>query len=154
MILIGIQVKKPEGFEEFPEKYKKLFIQILNYAGEEARSEMLAKTPRDTGRLYAGYKHWLATEVAPTVVISNAVEYAGIMEYGSKPFTPPIKPLVGWVHRKFHLANPYPVARAIQKKISMYGLKGHGFFTAGQEKASEILEKDYSLEIEKLWEVK
>jgi hypothetical protein len=58
--------------------------------------DLVAASPVDTG-LYAA--SWDFTVEERSVIIGNYAPYAGIIEYGTRPFTPPIAPLLQWAKR-------------------------------------------------------
>lgn len=58
--------------------------------------DLVAASPVDTG-LYAASWHFTKTETG--AVIGNSAPYAGIIEHGARPFTPPIGPLLAWAKR-------------------------------------------------------
>lgn len=58
--------------------------------------DLVAASPVDTG-LYAA--SWDFTVDELSAVIGNTAPYAGIIEDGARPFTPPIEPLLQWAHR-------------------------------------------------------
>ncbi|SRR5665213_1045903 len=58
--------------------------------------DLVAASPLDTG-LYAASWDFTVDEYSAT--IGNYAPYAGIIEFGARPFTPPIAPLLAWAHR-------------------------------------------------------
>lgn len=58
--------------------------------------DLVAASPVDTG-LYAA--SWSMTVEENAVILGNYAPYAGIIEYGARPFTPPIAPLLAWAKR-------------------------------------------------------
>lgn len=58
--------------------------------------DLVAASPVDTG-LYA--QSWNFTVLEKSVILGNSAPYAGIIEYGARPFTPPIGPLLAWAKR-------------------------------------------------------
>jgi hypothetical protein len=116
-------------------------------AGGIARSipDLVAASPVDTG-LYAS--SWDFTVDDEKAIIGNYAPYAGIIEYGARPFTPPIAPLLQWAHRvlngsqsergqpltsseakatgKSQLSgysqDEWRLAVGVQKKIQQYGM--------------------------------
>lgn len=58
--------------------------------------------------------------------IFNNAPYAAVIEFGSRPHTPPLGPLIAWVRRKrkdlgIEEADVFRVAKAIQRKIAREG---------------------------------
>lgn len=58
--------------------------------------DLVAASPVDTG-LYAASWDFHVDDLAG--IIGNYAPYAGIIEDGARPFTPPIEPLLQWAHR-------------------------------------------------------
>lgn len=88
--------------------------------------DLIAASPVDTG-LYAASWDFLETETS--VILGNYAPYAGVIEFGARPHTPPIAPLLAWAKRVTQSPSQPPdydshvwaLARAVQKKIAMYG---------------------------------
>lgn len=75
--------------------------------------------------------------------VANDAPYAGVIEQGARPFTPPLKPLVDWVERKAadlgvvrtkryrgrasltdaQRSACYRIAKAIQRKFAREGIR-------------------------------
>jgi len=90
---------------------------------------MLAeKSPVDTG-LYA--QSWDFTVTEEKAILGNFAPHAPIIEYGARPFTPPLAPLLAWAKRVLKSGSQPPdyeskvwaLARYTQKKISEQGIK-------------------------------
>jgi hypothetical protein len=58
--------------------------------------DLVAASPVDTG-LYAA--SWQFTVGERSAIIGNTAPYAGVIEYGARPFKPPIGPLLAWAKR-------------------------------------------------------
>lgn len=58
--------------------------------------DLVAASPVDTG-LYAASWDFRVDDLKG--VIGNYAPYAGVIEDGARPFTPPIGPLLAWAHR-------------------------------------------------------
>lgn len=90
--------------------------------------DLAAASPVDTG-LYAG--SWDMTVEEWGVIIGNYAPYAGVIEYGSRPFTPPIGPLLAWAKRVTQSSSQPPdydshcwaLAKYVQNKIKAQGMK-------------------------------
>lgn len=57
---------------------------------------LVARSPVDTG-FYAA--SWGFNETEYGAIIGNYAPYAGVIEHGARPFTPPIGPLLAWAKR-------------------------------------------------------
>lgn len=96
--------------------------------------DLVAASPVDTG-LYAA--SWDFTVEEEAVILGNYAPYAGIIEDGARPFTPPLGPLLAWAKRvkgmggKNDTGQPetnyspevWALAKYVQKKIADEGMK-------------------------------
>jgi hypothetical protein len=90
--------------------------------------ELVRSSPVDTG-LYAQSWNFSANE--ERVILGNFAPHAPIIEFGARPFTPPLKPLLEWAKRVLKDSSQPPnyspevqgLARYTQKKISQYGMQ-------------------------------
>lgn len=95
---------------------------------------LVERSPVDTG-LYA--QSWNFTADEARVVLGNYAPHAPIIEFGARPFTPPIKPLLEWAKRVLQDGSQPPdysprvrsLAYATQKKISEVGMKPRHILT-------------------------
>lgn len=100
------------------------------FAAGLARSiqTLVHNSPVDTG-LYAQSWHFTVDEKA--AVIGNYAPHAPIIEYGARPFTPPIAPLLAWAKRVLKDPSQPPkysdavwgLAKYTQAKIAREGMK-------------------------------
>lgn len=95
--------------------------------------DLVAASPVDTG-LYAA--SWDFTVTETSAIIGNYAPYAGIIENGARPFTPPIGPLLNWAKRVLqggggqdtgemdsnYSPEVWALAKYTQKKISEHGM--------------------------------
>lgn len=90
--------------------------------------DLVRASPVDTG-LYAQSWNFSATE--ERVILGNYAPHAPIIEFGARPFTPPLKPLLEWAKRVLKDSSQPPnyspavqgLARYTQKKISEVGMQ-------------------------------
>lgn len=101
--------------------------------------DLVAASPVDTG-LYA--QSWQVVQTEESVVVGNTAPYAGIIEYGARPFTPPLPPLLAWAKRVLtgqksadgstiqtgqpesdYSPEVWALAKYVQKKISERGIE-------------------------------
>lgn len=116
--------KELKGFSSASLKQKKAAV-VRGVA--RSLPDLVAASPVDTG-LYAA--SWDMTVEEKSVIIGNYAPYAGIIEYGARPFTPPIAPLLAWAKRVLGNGSQPPdydsevwaLAKATQHKISEYGM--------------------------------
>jgi len=88
--------------------------------------DLVAASPVDTG-LYAA--SWDFTVEENAVVLGNYAPYAGVIEYGARPYTPPIGPLLAWAKRVTgdpsqppnYSSRVWALAKAVQAKIEAEG---------------------------------
>lgn len=85
-------------------------------------------SPIDTG-LYA--QSWDFSVDEMSVFLGNYAPHSPIIEYGARPFTPPIKPLLEWAKRVLQDSSQHPkysdkvwaLARGTQRKIAEHGIQ-------------------------------
>lgn len=90
--------------------------------------DLVKASPIDTG-LYA--QSWDFTVTEQAVILGNYAPHAPIIEYGARPFKPPIKPLLDWAKRVLQDPSQPPdysdrvwaLAVGTQKKIEREGMK-------------------------------
>ena len=89
--------------------------------------DLVKASPVDNG-LYA--QSWDFTADEERAVLGNYAPHAPIIEFGARPFTPPIKPLLEWAKRVLqdHSQPPnyspevWGLAKGTQKKIQEEGI--------------------------------
>lgn len=81
---------------------------------------LVERSPVDTG-LYA--QSWDVREDETSVSIGNFAPHSPIIEYGTRPFTPPIKPLLAWAKRVLKDGSqPEDYSEAVRNLA--YGVRG------------------------------
>ena len=63
----------------------------------EVMIEGKPRPPVDTGQLRRSY---MVTRITGGAVLENVAPHAAVMEFGARPFTPPLAPLISWAERK------------------------------------------------------
>lgn len=89
---------------------------------------LVEKSPVDTG-LYA--QSWGFNKTEFGAILGNYAPHAPIIEYGARPFTPPLAPLLAWAKRVLRDGSQPPdysdevwgLALYTQKKIEREGMK-------------------------------
>lgn len=89
--------------------------------------EIVNASPVDTG-LYA--QSWSFSVEETAVILGNYAPHSPIIEYGARPFTPPIQPLLQWAKRVLQDSSQPPsyssevwgLAIGTQKKIAEFGI--------------------------------
>lgn len=90
--------------------------------------DLVAASPVDTG-LYA--QSWDFTPTESGAIVGNYAPHAAVIEYGARPFTPPIGPLLAWAKRVLQDGSQPPsyspevwaLARGVQRKIAAQGMQ-------------------------------
>ena len=96
--------------------------------------KLVHDSPVDTG-LYA--KSWDYEKKQESITVGNYAPHAAVVEFGARPFKPPIRPLLAWAKRK--LGDPsqppnysnevWAMAKAVQKKIQKDGMEPRHIMT-------------------------
>lgn len=89
--------------------------------------ELVKASPVDTG-LYA--QSWDAEFTETGAMVGNTAPHAPIIEYGARPFRPPLKPLLEWAKRVLKDESQPPnysrevraLAIGVQRKIMQQGI--------------------------------
>jgi len=97
------------------------------------------------------------TRVTDGALVTVDSPYAAPLEYGARPFTPPLAPLAEWALRK-GLANDEAaamrIARGIQKKFQTEGIPPRSFFRNALRNAEPGIRADINKECSRLgWRV-
>lgn len=115
-------------------------------------------TPVDEGIARAGWQAQLTQDGAE---LFNDVPYAGVLEAGSRPHRPPLRPILEWVVRKFGLdlsndqgarrsfedlgdvpSETMAIAMAVVNKIAREGTKPHWMVKNSLPKLREMLKEE------------
>jgi len=89
---------------------------------------LVEKSPVDTG-LYA--QSWAFNKTETGAILGNTAPHSPIIEYGARPFTPPLAPLLAWAKRVLKDSSQPPdyspdvwgLAIGTQKKIAAVGMQ-------------------------------
>lgn len=79
-----------------PERHMKEARPAVRRALLQSIPDLVKKSPIDTG-LYAS--SWDMTETEKSLILGNFAPHAAVIEFGARPFTPPIAPLLAWAKR-------------------------------------------------------
>lgn len=112
------------------------------------------KTPVDRGQ---ARNAWAVTPTATGAELYNDAPHAGILELGSRPHRPPLRPILEWVVRKFGTGKNtgkksfvefsevephlFGIAKAIVRKIEAEGTRPHYMVRDSLPKLAEITKK-------------
>lgn len=96
---------------------------------------LVKNSPVDTG-LYAQSWDLIVTE--KSAMIGNYAPHAAIIEFGARPFTPPIKPLLEWAKRVLkepdYSDKVWALAKYTQNKIAEHGVEPKHVLTDSLDK--------------------
>ena len=136
--------------KKFVEHEKKEVIEATYEACLRSVEPMKYRSPVDTG-LYASAWEVKKTNQPGEVFFGNTAPYAGIVEYGARPFNAPIRPLEEWAARKLRLPVTSPevqnFAWAVKKKIQREGMEPKFILESG---TNEVLLPMIRKEMDKL----
>ena len=115
--------KFAEELKAYSEKniaeYRKSVIMALT----DAIPRLVQKSPVDTG-LYA--QSWNLDVSEQSAILGNYSPHAPIIEFGARPFTPPLAPLLAWAKRVLKKAEVdddcWALAKYTQMKIADNGM--------------------------------
>lgn len=97
--------------------------------------------------------------------VSVDAPYAPMIEHGTRPFYPPLEPLVRWVQRKGFVPRTMGrgpgkylravnaairIARAVQRKIAREGIAPRHFFSKAYVRAVPMIEAEVAWELSRL----
>lgn len=78
--------------------------------------------------------------------------HAAPINNGTRPFYPPLAPLIAWAVRKFGVseAEAQRIARGVAKKIAAEGIAPRHFFEKAMARISEIIDVEIAHELKEL----
>jgi hypothetical protein len=109
------------------EEAERLRVAILDGCLESI-PQLVKDSPVDTG-LYA--QSWEVTKTEMGAMLENHAPHSAIIEYGARPFTPPIAPLLAWAKRVLkdpsqppkYSSHVWALAKYTQNKIAEKGMQ-------------------------------
>lgn len=132
---IDLVARKRINLSEFAGELKnfqeKSFVEIKNATKIgvfRSINDLVEASPIDTGEYAAS---WDFTETETSIILGNYAPQAAVIEFGARPFTPPIGPLLSWAKRVLGDASQPPeyssqvwaLAKGTQNKIAQEGMK-------------------------------
>lgn len=77
---------------------------------------------------------------------------AAPINYGTRPFNPPLAPLVAWAVRKFGVTEKeaWRIARGVARKIGKEGIAPRHFFEKAMARIEAIIDPEVQRELERL----
>lgn len=143
------------------EDMEKAVIKGLRSASAQGVSvvvEKINKTrpypPIDTGELARSVE---STTLPRGGRISVDAPHAAIIETGTRPFWPPLQPLMDWAMRKGIAEDEdeaEDIARAIQKKFAFVGMEPRRYFRRSMPKIRKLVVKEVESELKTMWKVR
>jgi len=131
--------------EGYGEKVKSAQRNRLMDAATAGYNWSLEQAPEDRGTLKG-------TSFPPEfrgnkIVWGYTQPYASAQEFGTRPYYPPVRPLLEWAERVF--GNP-SIGYAVQQKIAEEGIEEKRFARDGKERQKKFLKsRDYSVYLDK-----
>lgn len=116
-----------------------------------------AHVPVDTGELR---RQTRAEATGATMgVVAEIVEdtpYAAAQEAGTRPFTPPLGPLIEWAKRQatnlgLDEGEVYPFAKAVQLRIAREGMRAKWHTRDAQPELGKVLERYLRIQLSRLY---
>lgn len=127
-------------------KYKKAIIDALL----KSIPRLVKQSPVDTG-LFAQSWDLIVTE--KSAIIGNYAPHAAVIEFGARPFTPPIGPLLAWAKRVLKQSEIndacWALARYTQNKIAEEGMKPRFILTNSLDSIMEDVRMNMKREFER-----
>lgn len=120
--------------EKSIEVYKQTVVETL----VDSMAMLVESSPVDTG-LYA--QSWRMDVNEKRALLGNISPHAAVIEFGARPFTPPLGPLLNWARRA--LKKPelddhcWALAKYVQNKISEEGMEPKHILGDAIEKITE-----------------
>lgn len=114
----------PKELKKHSEKNIELYKQTVAETLVDYMAVLVQNSPVDTG-LYA--QSWSMDVNEKRALIGNFAPHAPIIEFGARPFTPPIGPLLNWARRVLQKpeidSHCWALAKHVQQKISEEGME-------------------------------
>lgn len=135
-----------DKFSKELEGYSKKNVEAFKQGVVEAMTDnmktLIENSPVDTG-LYA--QAWRMEVDEKRALLGNFTPYAPMIEFGTRPFTPPLKPLLAWAKRVLKKSDIddecWQLAKGVQNKISEVGLEPKHILADTIDKIVEDLRK-------------
>jgi hypothetical protein len=85
--------------------------------------------------------------------VTMGAPYSGLMEGGTRPFTPPIEPLIAWAARKGH-PDPVGFAYAVRASIKEKGIRPKRYFARALRrwKKNRVLDSEIKKAVKRMAE--
>ncbi len=105
--------------------------------------------PIDTGRLARSVEH---SDLPRGGRLMVDAPHAAVMEWGARPFWPPLQPLIDWAKRKFGVDEDEAeeIAEAVQRKIAMFGIEPRHYFATAMVRVRKLIPIEVESELSKI----
>lgn len=151
---MAVKVVNLKNFGKEFKKFQKLLLEeqkaVVAKSIVDYYPIIVQNSPIDTG-LFA--QSWDLIEDEKAILLGNYAPHAPIVEYGARPFKPPLQPLLQWAKRVLNDPGQFPysdrvwaLAKYTQAKIEREGIKPHNIM----EKAIPEILNNIKMELEKL----
>jgi hypothetical protein len=103
----------------------------------------------DTGALARSVEH---SSLPRGGRINVDAPHAAPIENGTRPFWPPLQPLIDWAGRKFGVDEDEAegIARAVQRKIAMFGIEPRHYFRRAMVRVRKRIPIEVESELRKI----
>lgn len=139
----------PELRDAYVRGLRRAALRLERYTVEEIDSAKPSPAV-DTGELRQSVD---ATFVEDGAVVSVDAPHAPMMEYGTRPFRPPLAPLAEWAKRKGYAttdAEARAVAWRVADAIAERGIEPRSYFGKAWDRMLAELPQDIALELARL----
>lgn len=141
------KVIKLENFSQELEQYAEENIELYKKSVIDGLYEnmrlLVQNSPVDTG-LYA--QSWDMVLEEKRAIIGNYAPHAPIIEFGARPFRPPLKPLLDWARRVLkkgdYTSEVWGLAKYTQAKIEAEGMKPKHILTDALDKIIDDIRRN------------
>ena len=105
--------------------------------------------PIDTGQLARSVGHSSLPRGGRILVDAP---HAAVMEWGARPFWPPLQPLIDWAQRKFGVDEDEAeeIGRAVQLKIATFGIEPRAYFATAMVSVRKLVPIEVESELRKI----
>lgn len=139
---MSARVVKVEAFPKIFENYNRRLLSLYKKACERGIINSIPKlvedSPVDTGE-YA--RSWNYEKTKDAIKVGNFAPHAAVIEFGARPFKPPLKPLLAWAKRVLKDSSQPPgyspevwkLALGTRRKIEEEGMEPKHILTKNND---------------------
>lgn len=137
----------PKVFKKYGKGLNNQFQLIVVEALIHAIPDLVQNSPVDTGHYASSWD--IDFEKGKYASLGNHAPHAPIIEFGARPFTPPLPPLLAWAKRVLkdpsqppnYSSEVWALAKGTQKKIAEVGMQPKHILTNEIPKIIQNIEK-------------